>query len=70
MDNNKCPKCGKKLSILYIKQNCPECGCDLIYYNIDERLEEDARQAEAEFEALDRFITKIRKFLKIRKKEK
>ena len=58
MKDNKCPKCGKKLSMWYIKQNCPQCGCDLLYYNIDERLEKDAKQAEAEFEALDRFINK------------
>ena len=24
---NKCPKCGRKLGIFDLKQNCPECGC-------------------------------------------
>ena len=56
---DKCPKCGKKLTILNIKQECPECGCDILYYNIDKRLEEDAEQAEKEFKALDRFLEKV-----------
>lgn len=66
--DNKCPKCGKKLSFWYIKQNCPECGCDLLYYDMDKRLEEDAVKAEAEFEALERLLGKIK--LKSRKKDK
>lgn len=57
--DNKCPKCGKKLSFLYIKQNCPDCGCDLLYYDMDKRLEEDAIKAEAEFETLNRLLGKI-----------
>lgn len=66
---NKCPKCGKKLSLLYIKQNCPECGCDLLYYNVEESLEKDAEQAEKEFEALEKFLDKITpKFIKNKKK--
>lgn len=57
--NNKCPKCGNKLSILYLKQNCAECGCDLLYYNMEENLEKDAEQAEKEFEALGKFLDKV-----------
>lgn len=67
--DNKCPKCGKKLSMVYLKQNCPECGCDLLYYNMDERLEKDAEQAEKEFEALAKFLEKVTpKFIKNKKK--
>ena len=57
--NNKCPKCGNKFSLLYLKQNCPECGCDLLYYNMEENLEKDAEQAEKEFEALGKFLGKV-----------
>lgn len=57
--NNKCPKCGNKLSVLYLKQNCPECGCDLLYYNMEENLEKDAEQAEKEFQALTKFLDKV-----------
>ena len=56
---DKCPKCGKKLTILNIKQECPACGCDLLYYDIDKRLEEDAIQAEKEFEELYKFLDKV-----------
>lgn len=67
--DNKCPKCGKKLKIFYIKQNCSECGCDLLYYNMDKRLEEDAVQAEKEFATLEKFLDKLTpKFMKNKKK--
>ena len=66
---DKCPKCGKKLTIFNIKQECPECGCDILYYDIEARLEEDAIQAEKEFEALEKFLDKITpQFIKNRKK--
>lgn len=57
--DNKCPKCGKKLSIFYLKQNCPECGCNIMYYDMEKRLEEDSVKAEAEWEKLNRILTKI-----------
>ena len=66
---DKCPKCGKKLTVFNIKQNCPECGCDILYYDMDKRLEEDAIQAEKEFEALEKFLDKVTpKFIKNKKK--
>ena len=65
---NKCPKCGKKLSLFYVKQECSECGCDILCYDMDKRLEEDALQAEKEFEALETFLEKITpKFIKNKK---
>lgn len=57
--DNKCPKCGKKLSVWYIKQNCPECNCNLLYYDMEKRLEADAVKAEAEFEAWERLKNKF-----------
>ena len=68
--DNICPKCGRKLSIFYLKQNCPDCGCDLLYYNMEENLERDAEKAEAEFAKLDRFINKVTAPLKKLKKDK
>ncbi len=68
--DNKCPKCGAKLKFFYVKQNCPECGCDLLYYNMEERLEADAKKAEEEFEALDRFLDRVTPaFIKNKKKK-
>ncbi len=66
---DKCPKCGKKLTIFNIKQTCPECGCDILYYEMDKRLEADAVQAEKEFEALEKFLHKVTpNFIKNKKK--
>ena len=58
---NKCPKCGKKLSIFYIKQTCKDCGCDLLNYNREAELEKDAERAEAEFARLDEILSKFKK---------
>lgn len=66
--DNTCPKCGKKLSIFYIKQNCPECGCDLVYYDMENRLRKDGERAEAEYAKLDAFLEKVTpKFIKSKK---
>lgn len=44
----KCPKCGRKLTILDWKPNCPKCGVNLVYYGMEERLMAEADAAEAE----------------------
>lgn len=44
----KCPKCGRKLTILDWKPNCPDCGVNLVYYGMEERLMAEADAAEAE----------------------
>ncbi len=43
-----CPKCGRKLKLTDIKPTCPGCGVNLLYYEIEERLEVDAINAELE----------------------
>ena len=43
-----CPKCGYKLKIFDLKPECPKCGVNLLYYNIEERNEVDALNAEIE----------------------
>lgn len=57
---NKCPKCGGKLSPLYLKQNCPHCGVNLVYYNAEDRLEQDSIKAEAEWAALERWLVRLK----------
>ncbi len=57
---NQCPKCGKKLSPFYLKPKCPFCNVDLLYYQLDERLEADALEAERQVEKLDRFKNTIK----------
>ena len=72
MEKN-CPKCGKKLSIFYIKETCSECGCNLMYYNMESRLEEDHKKAMAEFQKLDeikaKFIRVLEKITSIFRKK-
>ncbi len=43
-----CPKCGYKLKMIDVKADCPKCGVNMIYYNHQERLAEDADKAEEE----------------------
>ena len=44
----KCPKCGRKLTLFDWKPNCPNCGVNLVYYGMEERLMAEADAAEAE----------------------
>ena len=65
--DNKCPKCGAKLSIFYLKPTCPKCGCNIMYYNMESRLEEDSIRAEAEWKKAEKLIPK---FIKNKKEDK
>lgn len=58
--SNKCPKCNEKLSPLYMKQNCPKCNTNLVYYDLDKRLEADHIQAMKEQEAVDKMLNNIK----------
>lgn len=44
----RCPNCGRKLSIFDRKPECPGCGVNLLFYNMEERLMAEADKAEAE----------------------
>lgn len=57
--DNKCPKCGVKLSPFYMKQSCPSCGANLLYYGIEERLEADAAKAQKEVDTFWRIVRKV-----------
>lgn len=56
MMNNTCPKCGKKISPFYMKENCPYCNVNLLYYNLEDNLKADAAQAQKEVDAVNRFL--------------
>lgn len=58
--NNICPKCGKKISPFYMKQNCPHCNVDLLYYKLEERLEADAIESERQVNNLKKFVDTIK----------
>lgn len=58
--SNRCPKCNEKLSPLYMKQTCPKCDTNLVYYDLDKRLEADHIQAMKEQEAVDKVLNNIK----------
>ena len=58
--NNKCPKCSGKISPFYLKQNCPHCGVDLLYYKLDERLEADAEESARQVAKIKRFADTVK----------
>lgn len=59
--NNTCPKCGTKISPFYMKENCPNCNVNLLYYNMDKRLMDDEANAKKEVDAVNRFIDMIKR---------
>ncbi len=42
------PNCGRKLKLRDWRVNCPDCGVNIIYYKMDERLLKDADKVELE----------------------
>lgn len=44
----KCPKCGEHLKFSDWKQHCPHCNCNIVIYDIQERLMQDADKAEVQ----------------------
>ncbi len=56
----KCPKCGRKLTLFDWKPNCPECGVNLVYYGMEERLLKEADAAEAEHAKLQKRIDRLK----------
>ncbi len=58
--SNKCPKCNEKLSPFYMKQNCPKCNTNLVYYDLENRLNADHEKAIKEQEAVDRVLNNIK----------
>lgn len=54
--NNLCPKCGKKISAFYLKEKCPHCNVNLMYYNMEERLAADEAKAKKEVDAVNHFL--------------
>lgn len=58
--SNKCPKCNEKLSPFYMKQTCPKCNTNLVYYDLDKRLEADHEKAMREQAAVDSVLNNIK----------
>ena len=58
--NNLCPKCGKKISAFYLKEKCPHCNVNLLYYNLEDNLKADALQDQKEVDAVNHFLGILR----------
>ncbi len=56
----KCPKCGHKLKLTDWKPNCPNCGVNIVYYNMDERLQEEADIAELDHVRVQKKIDRLK----------
>ena len=56
----KCPKCGRKLTLFDWRPNCPDCGVNLVYYGMEERLLSEADAAEAEHARLQKRIDRLK----------
>lgn len=57
---SNCPKCNAKIKATYLKPNCPNCGVNIVYYKLDEQLEADAKKAQKEVDAVNKFINTIK----------
>ena len=44
-----CPKCGYRLKLKDWKQTCPQCGTDLVLFDLQERLMQQADEAEVQY---------------------
>ena len=58
---SNCPKCNEKLSPFYLKQNCPHCGANLMYYDFENRLQQDAEKVARESENFARIVSGIKR---------
>lgn len=56
----KCPKCNRKLHIWNIKAECPDCGVNIANYDWENRLEQDAIEAEKAFAKLRETMKKFK----------
>ena len=59
----KCPNCNYKLKIIDIKAECPVCGVNIPNYRWEERLDEDAVNAEKAFAGFNRKTRAIKNAL-------
>ena len=55
-----CPNCGYKLKFYEWKPDCPNCKVNLVYYGMDEKLQNDADKAEAEHVRVQKKIDRLK----------
>lgn len=55
-----CPKCGEHLRMVDWKQHCPHCKCNIVIYDIQERLMQDADKAEVQHYHFQKKINRMK----------
>ncbi|MBQ6265965.1 MAG: hypothetical protein IJK60_11005 [Clostridia bacterium] len=55
-----CPNCGYKLRFFDWKPDCPKCKVNLVYYGMEEKLQNDADKAEAEHARVQKKIDRLK----------
>ncbi|MBQ6264235.1 MAG: hypothetical protein IJK60_02165 [Clostridia bacterium] len=55
-----CPKCGKKLKMTDWRQHCPGCGANIVVYDLQERLMQDADKAEVQYYHFQKRIDRVK----------
>ena len=55
-----CPNCGHHLKLTDYKPNCPKCGVNIVYYNMDERLQEEADIAEIDHVRVQKKVDRLK----------
>lgn len=56
----ECPKCGRHLKITDWRQKCPDCGVNMVLYNSQERLMQDADIAEVQYYHFQKKIDRVK----------
>lgn len=55
-----CPKCDHHLKLTDWRPNCPNCGVNLVYYGMEERLLADADKAESEHSHFQKKMDRVK----------
>lgn len=55
-----CPNCKKHLRIVDWKQKCPHCGANIVLYDMQERLMQDADKAEVQYYYFQKKIDRLK----------
>ncbi len=55
-----CPKCGVKLKPTDWRQHCPSCGANIVVYDLQERLMQDADIAEVQYYYFQKRIDRVK----------
>ncbi|MCL2508209.1 MAG: hypothetical protein FWF05_03430 [Oscillospiraceae bacterium] len=49
---SNCPNCNRRLRITDWRQNCPQCGVNLMFHGFEKRFYEDAKRSELSFASM------------------